>query len=250
MCKKYYLVIAKVAVRLCRYSIISWSNGFHPAVLYGYGVKCRILTLVRDPDSMHALMQLLPYYRRINLMDIYEVERQEGRYLARELEKLRRKKQKGRVVVRCSAAGNEVLTHFRKSFLLDYGISDILERAQQYYISIGGSALTLTLLYDACHIRYHLREETDWKYVELELADSSLVSCLQPTKSHIAGRAEVTAFHILVNHSITYGFHNAFRNHSGTFLTDVFEQISAADELKKAEFGLDAKVTSLILKMI
>ena len=183
-------------------------------------------------------------------MDIYEVDKQEGRYLARELEKLRRKRDKGRVVVRCSPTNNDRINQFRKSFLLEYGISDIFEKAQQYYISIDSSSLTLTLVYDICHIHYYLREKIDWKFVELEIADSTLCKDMMPTKPTVAGRAEVTAIHVLVNHSITYGFRNAFRGHSDTFLTDVFERIAAADELKKADFGLEAKVTSLILKMI
>lgn len=181
-------------------------------------------------------------------MDIYAVEPQEGRYLARELEKLRIKRSRGRVVVKCTPTNNDIIKRFKKSFLLEYGISDVFARADEFYITIDNSALTLVLVYDVCHIIYHLRAEVDWKYVELEIIDIALCEKIIPNKEITAGRAEVTAFHVLVNHSITYGFHNAFHPESDTFLYDIFEHISSTDELKKAEFGIEAKVTSLIYR--
>lgn len=182
-------------------------------------------------------------------MDIYTVEKQEGRYLARELEKLREKRTKGRVVVKCTPTNNAIINRFKKSFLLEHGVSDVFAGAEQYYISIGNSTIALTLIYDVCHIIYQLREEVDWKFVELEIVDIALCQDIISNKEVIAGRAEVTAFHVLVNHSLTYGFRNAFHPRSDTFLLEIFEQISTADDLKKAEFGLEDKITSLILRM-
>lgn len=182
-------------------------------------------------------------------MDIYAVENQEGRYLAGELEKLREIRSKGRVVVKCTPTNNAKINRFKKSFLLRHGISDVFANADQYYILIGISSISLIMIYDVCHIIYHLREEVDWKFVELEIIDIALCHEIIPNKTVIAGRAEVTAFHVLANCSITYGFHNAFHPQSSTFLMDIFDKISAADDLKKAEFGLEAKITSLIFKM-
>ncbi|MDE7478999.1 MAG: hypothetical protein K2M91_13835 [Lachnospiraceae bacterium] len=182
-------------------------------------------------------------------MDIYAVEKQEGCYLANELEKLRRKRIKGSVAVKCSPTNNKKIMHFRKSFLLDHGTTDVFTNAKQYYIVIDNSTLSFTLVYDACHIIYCLHKEIDWKYIELEIIDISLCQNIVPNKAVIAGRAEVTTFQVLVAHALIYGFYKAFRPQSDSFVADVFEKIANADELKKAEFGLKAKITSLIFKM-
>ena len=182
-------------------------------------------------------------------MDIYAVEHQEGRYLARELEKLRELRPNGRVVVKCTPTNNAKINRFKKSFLLEHGISDVFENAEQYYILIDNSSISLTMIYDACHIIYHLREEVDWKFVELEIIDIALCQDIISNKTVVAGRAEVTAFHVLVSHSITYGFHNAFHPRSGRFLMEIFEKVSNSDDLEKAGFGLEAKITSLIFRM-
>jgi len=182
-------------------------------------------------------------------MDIYAVEKQEGRYLARELEKLREKKSRSRVAIKCNPTNNEQINRFRKAFLLESGTSNVFEMSDRYYITIDTQALTLTIIYDVCHIIYHLRKETDWKYIELEIVDSKFCQNIVPNKTAVAGRAEVTAFHILVSHSIAQGLYNTFHLRSGTLLSEIFEKISNADELKKADFGLEAKITSMILKM-
>jgi len=183
------------------------------------------------------------------LMDIYAVENQEGRYLARELEKLRMKRAKGRIDAKCSPANRDKISRYRNAFLLEHGISDVFARADHFYITVERRALALVLVYDVCHISYRLREEIDWKYVELEIIDKAFCEKIAPNKKTIAGLAEVTAFHILAARSITYGFHNAFHPESDRFLYDIFERISNTDELKKAEFGIEAKVTSLIYKI-
>lgn len=182
-------------------------------------------------------------------MDIYAVENQEGRHLARELEKLREIRSKGRVVVKCTPTNNVKINQFKKSFLLGQGVSDVFTNAEQYYILIGISSISLTIIYDVCHIIYHLREEVDWKFVELEIVDIALCQDIIPNKTVVAGRAEATAFCVLVNHSITYGFHNAFHPQTSTFLMEIFEKISNVDDLEKAEIGLEAKITSLIIRM-
>lgn len=179
-------------------------------------------------------------------MDIYAVENQEGRYLAKELEKLRLKRPKGRISVRCSPSNKDKIIRFKNAFLLEYGTSDVFARADSFYIIIDNSALALVMIYDVCHIIYHLHEKVDWKFVEIEIVDIMLCDVIVPNKTFIAGRAEVTAFRILADRSLTFGFRNAFRPESATFLLDIFEKIASTDELKKAEFGLEAKITSLI----
>lgn len=184
-------------------------------------------------------------------MDIYVVENHEGRgrYLARELEKLRTKRPKGKIEAKCSPANKEKVGRYRNIFLLECGISDIFTRADHFYITIENKALALILVYDVCHIIYHLREKTDWKFIEIEIVDTALCDTIVPNKKTTAGRAEVIAFYVLASRSMTHGFQNAFHPDSGTFLFDLFERISKADELKKVDFGLEAKITSLIYKM-
>lgn len=182
-------------------------------------------------------------------MDIYEVEKQEGRYLAGELEKLRLKRSKGKVKVTCTPANSDRVNRFKTPFLLEQGPSDVFTRIKQCYISIDYRALSLILVYDTCQILYRLREEVDWKYVELEIVDIALCQDITSNKAVIAGRAEATAFCVLASLSITYGFHNAFHPDSDRFLFDIFERISTADELKKNMFGIESRVRSLIYEI-
>lgn len=182
-------------------------------------------------------------------MDIYAVENQEGRYLARELEKLRMKRAKGRIDAKCTPANKDKINRYRNAFILQHGISDVFNRADRFYITIENKALALVMVYDVCHIAYRLREEIDWKYVELEISDIAFCDKITPNKKTVAGIAEVTAFQVLATRSLTYGFHNAFHPESERFLYDIFERIASADDLKKAEFGIEARVTSLIYKL-
>lgn len=182
-------------------------------------------------------------------MDIYEVEKQEGRYLAGELEKLRLKRSKGKVMVKCTPANSDRVHRFKNPFLMEQGLSDVFVRARQYYMIIDYRAISFTMVYDVCQITYHLREEVDWKYIELEIVDTALCQDIISNKAVVAGRAEAMAFCMLASLSITYGFHNAFHPDSDRFLFDIFERISSADELKKVTFGIEAKIKSLIYKM-
>lgn len=182
-------------------------------------------------------------------MDIYEIEKQEGRYLAGELEKLRLKRSKGRVIVNCAPANSSKVNRFKNPFLMEQGLTDVFTRAEQYYITIDYRALSLIMVYDVCQILYHLREEVDWKYVELEIVDITLCQRITPNKTAIAGRAEAIAFCVLASHSITYGFHKAFHPDSDKFLFEIFDTISKAEELKKNMFGVEARVRSLIYKL-
>lgn len=182
-------------------------------------------------------------------MDIYEIEKQEGRYLAGELEKLRLKRSKGKVMVKATPANSDKVQRYKNPFLMEQGLSGVFARSNQYYITIDYRALSLIMVQDACQIIYHLREEVDWKYVELEIIDIALCQEISPNKDVVAGRAEAIAFCVLASLSITYGFHNAFHPDSDRFLFDIFERISSADELKKITFGIEAKVKSLIYKL-
>lgn len=182
-------------------------------------------------------------------MDIYEIEKQEGRYLAIELEKLRIKRSRGKVKVTCTPANSDRVNRFKTPFLLEQGPSDVFARIKQCYISIDYRAISLIMVCDTCQICYRLREEVDWKYVELEIVDIALCQDIVPNKAVVAGRAEATAFCVLASLSITYGFHNAFHPDSDRFLFDIFERISSADELKKNMFGIESRVRSLIYEI-
>jgi len=70
-----------------------------------------------------------------------------------------------------------------------------------------------------------------------------------PNKPVLAGRAETTAFEILARLAVTHGFQKTFHPLSDNFLHDIFDKISAADTLQKAEFGLESKITALIYRM-
>jgi len=182
-------------------------------------------------------------------MDIYELDKQEGRYLAGELEKLRLKRSKGKIMVKSTPVNSNKVNRFKNPFLLEQGMSDVFARTERYYITIDYHAISLIMLTDACQILYRLREEIDWKYVELEIVDTALCQDVVPNKTITAGRAEAIAVCVLASLSMTYGFHNAFHPESDRFLFEIFDTISNADELKKNMFGVEARVRSLIYKL-
>lgn len=184
-------------------------------------------------------------------MDIYAVEKQAGCYLANELEKLRKRRCNSRVAVKCSPmpANNDKINRIRNSFLLDRGLTNVFADADQYLMIICSRAVAFLLCYDVCQILYRLREETDWKFVELEILNIKHCQSITPNKPVLAGRAEATAFEILARLAVTHGFQKTFHPLSDTFLYDIFDKISTADTLQKADFGLESKITALIYRL-
>ena len=107
-------------------------------------------------------------------MDIYEIDKNEGRRLIGELDKLRRKKNNGKIVVKCERTNNNEVKYFRSCYVLSRGLTEIFAKTEKYFIEIGDASVIITLVFTECHIVYELRKENDWKLIEVEIIDNDL----------------------------------------------------------------------------
>lgn len=181
-------------------------------------------------------------------MDIYEIELNEGRRLIGEFEKLRKKKNNGRVVVKCERINNEEVKRFRNSYLLNKGVQDIFLKAKQYFITLAEKRLSVSMVFSECHIVYEFREETDWKTIEVEIIDNELCADIKPNQPDIFGRAEIAAFSVIANFSYTYGYSKVFDSSVPDNLSRMFRLVICNEALSEYEFGLEQKILNLISK--
>ena len=181
-------------------------------------------------------------------MDIYEVELSEGRRLIEEIDKLRRKKNNGRIVVKCERINNEEIKRFRSSYLLNQGLTDIFAKTKQYFIIIEENQLSVSLVFSECNIVYRLRAENNWKIIEVEIIDSGLYTDDKPNHTEILGRAEVAAALVITQFSNTYGYSNVFDSSIPSNLARMFRLVMDNEALSEYEFGLEEKILTIISK--
>lgn len=181
-------------------------------------------------------------------MDIYEIDLNEGRRLVEEFDKLRRKKNNGRIVVKCERVNNDEIKRFRSCYLLNQGLSDIFGKAKQYYMILGNNELSVSMVFSQCHIVYYFRAETDWKLIEVELIDSELCTDIKPNQPEVFGRAEIAAFSVIANFSYTYGYSKVFDSSKPDNLSEMFKLVMHNETLSEYEFGLEEKILNLISK--
>lgn len=179
-------------------------------------------------------------------MDIYEIDLSEGRRLMGEFDKLRRKKNNGRIVVKCERVNNDEIKRFRSCYLLNQGLSDIFAKAKQYYMILGDNELSVSMAFSECHIVYYFKLESDWKLVEVEIIDSELCTDIKPNQSDIFGRAEIAAFSVIANFSYTYGYSKVFDSSKPDNLSRMFKLVMHNETLSEYEFGLEEKILNLI----
>lgn len=179
-------------------------------------------------------------------MDIYEIDLSEGRRLIGEFDKLRKKKNNGKIVVKCERVNNDEIKRFRNCFLLNQGLSDIFAKAKQYYMILGNNELSVSMVFSQCHIVYYFRAEYDWKLVEVEIIDGELCTDIRPNQSEVFGRAEVAAFSVIANFSYTYGYSKVFDSSKPDNLSRMFKLIIHSEALSEYEFGLEEKILNLI----
>lgn len=179
-------------------------------------------------------------------MDIYEIDLSEGRRLMGEFDKLRRKKNNGRIVVKCERVNNDEIKRFRSCYLLNQGLSDIFAKAKQYYMILGDNELSVSMAFSECHIVYYFKLESDWKLVEVEIIDSELCTDIKPNQSDIFGRAEIAAFSVIANFSYTYGYSKVFDSSKPDNLSRMFKLVMHNEALSEYEFGLEEKILNLI----
>ena len=181
-------------------------------------------------------------------MDIYEVDFGEGRRLIEEFDKLRKKKNNGRIVVKCDRTNNDEIKRFRSFYLLNKGLMDIFMKAKKYYIILSDNQLSVSMVFSECHIVYNLRPESDWKIVEVEIIDNDMCADLKPNQSEIFGRAEVAAFSVIANYSNTYGYSRVFDKSIPDNVSRMFRMVINNEALSEYEFGLEDKILNLISK--
>lgn len=179
-------------------------------------------------------------------MDIYEIDLSEGRRLIGEFDKLRKKKNNGKIVVKCERVNNDEIKRFRNCFLLNQGLSDIFAKAKQYYMILGNNELSVSMVFSQCHIVYYFKAEYDWKLVEVEIIDGELCTDIRPNQSEVFGRAEVAAFSVIANFSYTYGYSKVFDSSKPDNLSRMFKVIIHSEALSEYEFGLEEKILNLI----
>lgn len=179
-------------------------------------------------------------------MDIYEIDINEGRRLIGEFDKLRKKKNNGKIVVKCERVNNDEIRRFRSCYLLNQGLSDIFAKAKQYYMILGDNELSVSMVFSQCHIVYYFRAENDWKLVEVEIIDSELCTDIKPNQSDIFGRAEIAAFSVIANFSYTYGYSKVFDSSKPDNLSRMFKLVMHNEALSEYEFGLEEKILNLI----
>lgn len=196
---------------------------------------------------------MLPQYKRTNkgkrdYMDIYEIDLNEGRRLIEEFDKLRKKKNNGRIVVKCERINNDEIKRFRNCYLLNKGLQDIFSKAKQYYITLSDNCLSVSMVFSECHIVYEFQAETDWKVIEVEIIDNELCTDINPNQPEIFARAEVAAFSVIANFSYTYGYSKVFDSSIPDNLSRMFRLVISNEALSEYEFGLEEKILNLISK--
>ena len=179
-------------------------------------------------------------------MNIYEIDKSEGRRLMGEFDKLRKKKSNGKIVVKCERVNNDEIRRFRSCYLLNQGLSDIFAKAKQYYMILGDNELSVSMAFSECHIVYYFKLESDWKLVEVEIIDSELCTDIKPNQSDIFGRAEIAAFSVIANFSYTYGYSKVFDSSKPDNLSRMFRLVMHNEALSEYEFGLEEKILNLI----
>lgn len=179
-------------------------------------------------------------------MDIYEVDLSEGRRLIEVFDKLRKKKNNGRVVVKCNRSNSDEIKRFRSCYLLNQGLADIFMKAKQYYMIISDDQLAVSMVFSECHIVYYLRAASDLKIVEVEIIDNDMCSDIKPNRPEIIGRAEVAAFSVIANFSHAYGYSRAFDKNIPDNLSRMFRLVIGNKSLSDSEFGLEDKILNLI----
>ena len=181
-------------------------------------------------------------------MDIYEIDKSEGRRLMGEFDKLRKKKSNGKIVVKCERVNNDEIKRNRSCYLLNKGLTDIFAKAEQYYLLLGENELSVSMVFSQCHIIYYFKAETDWKLIVVEIIDSELCTDIKPNQTEVFGRAEIAAFSVIANFSYTYGYSKVFDSSKPDNLSRMFKLVIHNEALSEYEFGLEEKILNLISK--
>ena len=181
-------------------------------------------------------------------MDIYEVEKREGEYLALEVEHLRKKKPKSHTNIICDSGDNKQIDKFKRHIILANGVLKIFEQSKGIYICAEKNSLRMILVYDTCHIVYSLKEDSDWKVIELDLIDIKQCKEVKANKSETLCREDTLALLDGINLAYKYGFSRVYNSDNPNCLSEMISQIIECDGKNRHELGHADKTASYVLK--
>lgn len=184
------------------------------------------------------------------MIDIYDVDVKEGFFLAKELEKLRRKKDIGKIVVTCKRETSDEIKQYKRAFLLCEGTTHLFSKAKAFYVGIGEQDIFFDIEAETCHIVYKFTSDVNWKIIDLEIVDKEMKKEIIINKEKKMGRAEVYAFLMLASFAYKYGYTNVFDENKKGVLNKLFEDISKSNDLEENEFGLESKVSNMVFETV
>ncbi len=180
-------------------------------------------------------------------MDIYEVEKKEGEYLALEVEHLRKKKPKSHTNIVCDGDDNKQIDKFKRHIILANGVLRIFEQSKAIYVCVEKNMLRMVLVYDTCHIVYSLKEDSDWKVIELDLIDIKQCSEVKANKPDILCREDASVLLEAVNLAYKYGFSRVYNSENPNCLSEMLTHIIEEDGKRRHEPGHADMAASYVL---
>lgn len=184
------------------------------------------------------------------MADVYNIVKEEGVFLAKELEKLRRKKETGKVVVTCKRETSDEIKRYKRAFLLNEGTTQLFYEAKGFCAGIDEHSMFLDIEAETCHVVYKFDDNVNWKIIDLEIIDKELVKEVITKHKQRMGRAEVYAFLVIVSFAYKYGYSNVFCINEKQKIKEFFKNIIDCEDMGESEFGLESKVTEKIFREV
>lgn len=179
-------------------------------------------------------------------MDIYKIEKKEGRIAVEELERLRCVRKKGKITVKCKEK-NDWIEYVRCQCILGNSMKRIFNEADDYYLIVGDNTAAVSIVYDdAGNVVYYLRGEADWKLIEVEILAPEYCFQMDSLCEKTAGRVEIVTFLMLVSFSHKYGFSRVFKSETPEYLRKLFKEVIRNEALDERDFELEHKIENLI----
>ncbi len=180
-------------------------------------------------------------------MEIYKMYEEEGLRIARNVEQLRKEKRNNRDVVKCSGTISSEMRKFKKDFVLDNGVNNILSGAKDYFLVIDGDNARLCLVYQTCQVIYEFRSDNDWKNFGIEIAASDVCQDYSSCDTRPAGMIEAVAFIMIVKFAFTYGFSRVFDKTKTRQFSDLFTSVRESKIVVDNEFKAEEESREKIM---
>ncbi|MBQ1193683.1 MAG: hypothetical protein IIW54_01975 [Lachnospiraceae bacterium] len=181
--------------------------------------------------------------------DIYFVNKEEGRKIASNLEKLRLMKDRGDVVVRLKYTDrkNISIEDIRRKYIMNSDILGLLGNAEKYFVIYGLNELRFVMEFKDFNIMYFQRMNTDWRKVEVEVSEKALMKPITQYENHIINRGDCVAINQISEYGYIYGLSKAFNIQSEFFIQELFQKVIELS-IDEHVFGIEDMVKSFICK--